>query len=128
MTALCHWQHDRPLEAAKHLVSLTELSLVIDGNTELEQFISGKHLAYYMVLTCLGHMSRLELKTEVMTKSHVLSLLENYADLSNTFDNFLNGRFEQLQSQINQIQEELKFDFFFSSQSIYRLIRNKNLQ
>lgn len=73
-------------------------------------------------------MSRLELKNEVMSKSHVLSLLENYEDLSNTFDNFLNGRFEELQMQINKIQEELKYDLFFGTQTIYRMIRNKNLQ
>jgi hypothetical protein len=78
-------------------VNQSNLSLVIDGNADLEQFVSGKHLAYYLVLSCLAHMSRLELKNEVMSKSHVLSLLENYEDLSNTFDNFLNGRFEELQ-------------------------------
>ena len=97
------------------MVNLTDLSLVIDGNAELAQFVSGKHLAYYLVLTCLAHMNRLELKNEVMSKSHVLSLLENYEDLSKTFDNFLNGRFEALQSQINSIQEELKYDLFFGS-------------
>ena len=98
MTALAHLLSNKPLQAAQVLTNMTDANLVIDGNADLEQFVTGEHLAFYLVLSCLAHMSRLELKNEVMSKGHVLTLLENYQNLGDIFDNFLNGRFELLQT------------------------------
>lgn len=64
----------------------------------------------------------------MMTKGNILNLLEQYEDLTSTFDNFLNGKFEVLQKQINKMQEQLSCDLFFTDQKVYQQIRNKNLQ
>ena len=85
-------------------------------------------MAYYLVLTCLAHFSRLDLKSDVVSKGNILNLLENYEDLSSCFDNFLNGKFELLAQQVNKIHEDLCMDMFFVDNTIYKLIRNKNLQ
>lgn len=85
-------------------------------------------MAYYFVLSCVAHMSRLDIKQDVMQKGHVLNLMERYPDARNILDNFLNGRFEGLSLGLNKIQQSLSYDMFFGSEKIYTLIRNKNLQ
>ena len=102
--------------------------LVIEGNAELEQFITGEHLAYYFVLSCVAHMSRLDIKQDGMQKGHVLNLMERYPEARNILDNFLNGRFEELSLGLNKIQQSLCYDMFFGSEFIFKAIRNKNLQ
>jgi len=51
----------KQFEAAM-IMSNTMEDLLIEGNAELEQFITGEHLAYYFVLSCVAHMSRLDIK------------------------------------------------------------------
>jgi hypothetical protein len=54
-----------------------------------------------------------------MQKGHVLNLMERYPDARNILDNFLNGRFEELSSGLNKIQQSLSYDMFFGSEKIY---------
>lgn len=61
MTSLQYFMNDKPLEAARFLVNSSD-NLLIEGNPDLEQFITGEHLAFYLVLSCVAHMSRLEIK------------------------------------------------------------------
>jgi len=97
MSVLAHYMTGRYLEGTRMLVNMPdEQSLSIEGNSYLEQFIRGVDLAYYLVLSGLAHCSRLELKNDVMSKGNILNLLEQYEDLTTTFDNFLNGKFELL--------------------------------
>ena len=63
----------------------------------------------------------------MLANSNILSLLDT-TEFSDIFENFLNGRFESLQSQISKLRLKLKNDIFFSREDIYNKIRSRNLQ
>ena len=63
----------------------------------------------------------------MLANSNILSLLDT-TEFSDIFENFLNGRFESLQSQIGKLRLKLKNDIFFSREDIYNKIRSRNLQ
>lgn len=63
----------------------------------------------------------------MLANSNILSLLDT-TEFSEIFENFLNGRFESLQSQIGKLRLKLKNDIFFSREDIYNKIRSRNLQ
>ena len=77
---------------------------MIDDNKDLQEFITGRELAQYIVLGALGHMPRLEIKNFLLTCSNVLSLLEDFEETQEIFDNFLNGRFHKLQVSLSKIK------------------------
>ena len=63
----------------------------------------------------------------MLANSNILSLLDT-TEFSDIFENFLNGRFEYLQSQIGKLRLKLKNHIFFSREDIYNKIRSRNLQ
>jgi hypothetical protein len=69
------------------------VSLILDENPELTQYVSSKELAQHIVLCALADMPRLEIKNNLLASSSVLSLLECFPETAEVFDNFLNGRF-----------------------------------
>lgn len=100
MQALCNLLEEQPLKAVQHLYQCN-VSMLIDDNPDLNQFLSGQDLSFYIVLSALGHMHRIEIKNNLLTCSSVLSLLECYPETADIFDNFLNGRFHKLQSSLS---------------------------
>lgn len=80
-----------------------------------------------MVLTCLACMPRNEIKNEILADSNILSLLDS-TEISDIFENFLNGRFEAQQVQLNLMKKKLVDDIFFSGEEIFNQIRSRNLQ
>ena len=70
--------------------------MIIDQNPDLAEYVSTEELALYTILTCLAEMPRKEIKN-VLSTTNIINLLDTteYADI---FENFLNGRFEVLQT------------------------------
>lgn len=70
MSALALFLNERPLEGVKALINLDDsVSLMIDDNPALQRLgVSSQHLAYYLVLACLANLSRLELKSDVISR------------------------------------------------------------
>ena len=101
-------------------------TLIIDQNPDLAEYVSTEELALYTILTCLAEMPRKEIKN-VLSTTNIINLLDTteYADI---FENFLNGRFEVLQTQMNSIRTKLTQDVFFQDETIFNKIRSRNLQ
>jgi len=58
-------------------------------------------------------------------------MLETIPDTSDILDNFMMGRYEAFQQQLNKIQAKLKYDQFFGqhrSNSLFKKIRTLTLQ
>lgn len=72
--------------------------------TDLKGILTQEDLSYYIVLVCLSKLSRNELKENVLTNSAILSLLEQNPDTVDILEDFMLGRFEKLQRQLNQIE------------------------
>ena len=85
----------------------------IEGVAELNNVLTQEELAYYVVLSSLATLTRNELRESVITNSSILSLLETVPDTNDILDNFMMGRYELFQRQLNRIQNKLKYDFFF---------------
>lgn len=79
-------------------------------------------------MCALAEMPRLEIKNNLLGCSSVLSLLECFPETADVFDNFLNGRFQTLQKSLNQIKENLSFDYFFQDSKFFNKIRANNLK
>ena len=75
----------------------------IDKATELKGILSQEDLAFYIVLSTLATLSRAELKESVIKNSSILALLETVPDTNDILDNFMMGRYEQFQRQLNTI-------------------------
>ena len=72
--------------------------------TDLKGILTQEDLSYYIVLVCLSKLSRNELKENVLTNSAILSLLEQNPDTVDCLEDFMLGRFEKLQRQLNIIE------------------------
>jgi COP9 signalosome complex subunit 1 len=106
-------------------------SLTIGTGTDLASMLTSEELAFYIVLMCLYSLTRNEIKNKVLKSSSVLSLLDMQPETSDIFENYLNGRFEKFQSQLNLIERKLKYDQFFGEHEqteIFKKIRVKALQ
>ena len=76
-------------------------------------------------------MSRNELKENVLKNSAILSILETNPDTADIFENFMLGRFEKFQGQMNRIEQRLTFDAYFGKHlapKVFKQIRIKTLQ
>ena len=93
--------HDLKVMANK-FANLQEVS--IGQMTDLKGILTQEDLSYYIVLVCLSKLSRNELKENVLTNSAILSLLEQNPDTVDILADFMLGRFEKLQRQLNQIE------------------------
>ena len=99
--------------------------------TELQGILTQEDLSYYIVLVCLSQMSRNELKENILNNSAILSLLETNPDTADILENFMLGRFEKFQRQLNQIEQKLRYDAYFGAHlapKVYKQIRVKTLQ
>ena len=99
--------------------------------TDLKGILTQEDLAYYIVLVCLSKFSRKELKENILTNSAILSLLEQNPDTVDCLEDFMLGRFEKLQRQLNIIEQKLKYDAYFGAYTapkVYKQIRVKTLQ
>ena len=102
----------------------------IDGVPELEM-LPQETLAYYVVLSCLSSLTRAEIRESVITNSSILSMLETIPDTNDILDNFMMGRYEAFQRQLNKLQKKLKYDQFFGehrSNNFFKKIRTLTLQ
>ena len=57
-------------------------------------------------------------------------MLETIPDTSDILDNFMMGRYEAFQRQLNKIQGKLKYDYFFGEHrngSVFKKIRTLTL-
>ena len=93
--------------------------------------LTQEELAYYIVLSSLSTLTRNELRESVITNSSILSLLETIPDTNDILDNFMMGRYELFQRQLNRIQSKLKYDFIFGehrSNNVFKKIRTLTLQ
>jgi len=102
----------------------------IDGVPELNNVLTQEELAYYVVLSSLATLTRNELRESVITNSSILSMLETIPDTNDILDNFMMGRYETFQRQLNRIQRKLKYDFFFGehrSNNVFKKIRTLTL-
>ena len=103
----------------------------IDDLPEIRTTISTEELSYYVVLSTLATLTRAELRESVITNSSILSMLETIPDTNDILDNFMMGRYEAFQRQLNRIQAKLKYDYFFGdhrSGSVFKKIRTLTLQ
>lgn len=75
----------------------------IDSIPELRGILTQEELAYYVVLSSLSTLTRNELRESVITNSSILSLLETVPDTNDILDNFMMGRYELFQRQLNRI-------------------------
>lgn len=103
----------------------------IDGIPELNGVLTQEELAFYVVLSSLATLTRNELRENVITNSSILSLLETVPDTNDILDNFMMGRYELFQRQLNRIQSKLKYDFYFGehrSNNVFKKIRTLTLQ
>jgi len=102
----------------------------IDGVAEFTNVLTQEELAYYVVLSTLATLSRSELRDSVYSNSSILSMLETIPDTSDILDNFMMGRYEAFQRQLNKIQGKLKYDYFFGEHrngSVFKKIRTLTL-
>lgn len=79
----------------------------------------------------MSFLTRAELRSDVITNSSILSMLETIPDMNDILDNFMMGRYEAFQKQLNRIQKKLKFDAFFGdhrSNNVFKKIRTLTLQ
>ena len=103
----------------------------IEGVAELNNVLTQEELAYYVVLSSLATLTRNELRESVITNSTILSLLETVPDTNDILDNFMMGRYEMFQRQLNRIQNKLKYDYFFGEHrgnNVFKKIRTLTLQ
>ena len=99
--------------------------------SELKGILTQEDLSYYIVLVCLSQLTRNELKENILTNSAILSLLEQNPDTVDILEDFMLGRFEKLQRQLNQIEQKLMYDAYFGkhlSPKVFKKIRVKTLQ
>ena len=99
MSALSSLLEGQPLQAVSTLLD-ADLSLNVDENPDLNDLVTSRDLAEYIVVASLAQMPRLEIKKSLLSSSHVLSLLELFEHTSEIFDNFLNGRYQKLFSSL----------------------------
>ncbi len=107
---------EKPLDAARAFQNCP-ITLNVDQNTDLLEYVTTEELAIYTILTCLAQMPRNEIKS-LLANSNILSLLDT-TEYSDIFENFLNGRFESLQVQISKLRLKLESDVFFSGEDIF---------
>jgi len=104
--------HDLKLMANK-FANISEVS--IGQMTELKGILTQEDLSCYIVLVCLSQMSRNELKENILNNSAILSLLEANPDTTDILENFMLGRFEKFQRQLNRIEQKLRYDAYFGA-------------
>ena len=104
--------HDLKLMANK-FANISEVS--IEQMTDLKGILTQEDLSYYIVLVCLSQMSRNELKENILNNSAILSLLESNPDTEDILENFMLGRFEKFQRQLNRIEQKLRYDAYFGA-------------
>ena len=73
-------------------------------------------------------MPRMEVKNNLLQCTGILSLLECFKETDSTFDNWFNGRWQALNTDLGAIRTNLKVDSFFHDDRAYSRIRAKNLQ
>lgn len=100
---------------------------------EVKDILTQEELAYYVVLSSLSTLTRAELRESVTTNSSLLSMLETIPDTSDILDNFMLGRYEDFQRQLNRIEKKLKYDFFFGEHrdrgnNVFKKIRTITLR
>ena len=103
----------------------------IENLPELKGILTQEELAYYVVLSSLSTLTRTELREDVITNSSILSMLEIIPDTNDILDNFMMGRYEAFQRQLNCIQKKLKYDFIFGEHrgnNVFKKIRTLTLQ
>ena len=98
------------LEAARAFLNCPT-PLNVDQNSDLTDYVSTEELAIYTILTCLAEMPRREIKN-VLSTTNIINLLDT-TEFTDIFENFLNGRFEILQTQMNKMRTKLTQDVFF---------------
>jgi len=79
----------------------------IDQMPELANVLTQEEVAFYIVLSSLATLTRAELRDSVIANSSILSLLETIPDTNDILDNFMMGRYEAFQKQLNRIQTKL---------------------
>ena len=75
----------------------------IDDLPEIRSTLTTEELSYYVVLSTLATLTRSELRESVITNSSILSMLETIPDTNDILDNFMMGRYEAFQRQLNRI-------------------------
>ena len=114
--------------AAIQCLYRADVSLVVESNPDLNDIVTNRDLAGYIVVISLAHMQRLEMKQQLLKSSSVLTLLELFESTNEIFDNFFNGRFDKLGPALATIRRDLATDYFFSTEHIFRQIRQMNLK
>ena len=71
--------------------------VMIDQLPEIQGSITQEELAYYVILSSLSFLTRAELRSDVITNSSILSMLETIPDMNDILDNFMMGRYEAFQ-------------------------------
>ena len=70
-------------------------------------------MVYYTTLTALYSLNRKELKETILGGSNFKNNAEVAPETTDIFENFLNGKYADLQRSLNEIAFQLKFDVFF---------------
>jgi polyhydroxyalkanoate synthesis regulator protein len=105
-----------------------ELSL---ETVDFARVLSKKDLALYTIVLALSELNRLEIKDKVLKNPMIAQIIEYYPDASNIFEDYLNGKFESFQLQMNEIERHMQFDLNFgrhTGKQIFRDIRMKALR
>ena len=90
--------------AANLLVDFPEITL---DTVDISRVISRKDLALYIIVITLDQLNRMDIKSNVLKNPMISQIIESFPDASNIFELYLNGRFEEFQSQMNEIEAHL---------------------
>jgi COP9 signalosome complex subunit 1 len=130
LDALSSLQSDNLKDAAIRMAN----NIQVTDESALTEFVRAKDLAFYIVICSLHSLNRKEIKTHILSAPGYKALMESTNDggsinLSDVIENFLNGRYMDYQSQINEIARQMKFDVYFGHRlgRVMKNIRKKAL-
>ena len=118
----------RNRQAALLLCEFPEVSL---DQFSISRVISRKDLALYVIILSLSELNRMEIKDKVLKNPMISQIMESYPGASNIFEDYLNGKYETFQQQMNEIEKHMHFDLNFgkhTGKQIFRDIRMKALR
>ena len=64
----------------------------------------------------------------MLQQSSILNLLDLYSETAEIFDNFLNGRYQALQANLNDIKKNFQYDYIMHDEKYFAKIRSNNLK
>lgn len=99
---------DNYKEAAYRLSNVS----IVDSEALL-QILTPVDLAYYVTLTSLYSLGRKELKDSIIGASNFKNLMEVAPQTQDIIEDFLNGRYSEFLTALNQVATALRYDMFF---------------